>query len=75
MMSVVAVIREDVLAAYDNLLSAVVGHVDPVAHPDLTGSRVVHPSVRVGGLGRLVGLRRLARVTSVVGTRVRRASV
>ena len=42
-----------------NLLSAVVGHVDPVAYPDLTGSRMVHPSVRMGGLGRLAGLRRL----------------
>lgn len=43
-----------------NLLSAVVGHVDPVTYPDVTGSRVVHPSVRMGGLGRLAGLRRLA---------------
>ena len=52
-----------------NLLSAVVGHVDPVAHPDVTGSRMVHPGVRMGRLGRLAGLRRLA------GSRTRIARV
>ena len=57
-----------------NLLSAVVGHVDPVAHPDIAGSRVVHPSVRVGRLGRLAGLRRLAGSRTRVA-RVRRTSV
>ena len=65
----IAVIREDVLVTHDNLLSAVVGHVDPVAHPDVAGSRVVHPGVRMGGLGRLAGLRRLA------GSRTRIARV
>lgn len=56
----VTVLREYPTSSSLNLLSAVVGHVDPVAYPDLTGSRVVHPSVRVGGLGRLAGLRGLA---------------
>ena len=69
----IAVVSEDILATDSDLLSAVVGHVDPVAHPDVAGSRMVHPGVRMGGLGRLAGRRTgVARVTSVVGTRVRR---
>ena len=67
----VTILREYEAISSLDLLSAVVGHVDPVAHPDLTGSRMVHPSVRMGGLGRLAGLRRLAGSR----TRVRRTVV